>query len=128
MMAEANAFAEALEIGSIAAKEHIPQHAMRYTSEKAFDGASLVSINREDHHWCLDVKVVNEFAGLGFIWIVERASRTDAAHTGDVGVHFRQIKLEANAIKTAVRVKMSTNGIEMKGNKEDVAKLRWNEL
>ena len=33
MRAEANVLADAFETGSIAAKEHISQHAMRYTLE-----------------------------------------------------------------------------------------------
>ncbi len=82
----------------------------------------------EDHHWCLDREVVNKFAGLGFVWIAEQAAGTGVAHTGDVGIHPRPIKSEVNAIKSAVRVKMSINGIGMKSNEDDVAKLQWNKL
>ncbi len=70
MRAEANVLAEAFETGYIAAKEHIPQHATRYTLDEVyfrtfetFDGAGLIRVNVEDHHRCLDWEIKNEFVG-----------------------------------------------------------------
>jgi len=67
MRAEAIILVDAFKTGSIAAKEHIPQHAMRYTLDRGtfetFDGTGLIRVNVEDHHWCLDWKIVYKFAG-----------------------------------------------------------------
>ena len=91
-----------------------------------FDGTCLIHINVEDHHRRLDWKIVNKFAD--FLWVGQCTSRTRAAHPRDVSIHAGPVKLDADAMEGAIRVKMSANGIGMKSNKFNVAKPRQHKL
>ena len=62
------------------------------------------------------------------MWVGQSTSRARVAHPRDVSIHARPVKFEADAMEGAIRVKMSTNGIGMKSNKDNVVKLRRQEL
>ena len=62
------------------------------------------------------------------MWVCQCTSGACSAHLCDVGVHARPIKAKTDAMEGAIRVKMRSDGVSMKSNKDNVAKLRWDEL
>ncbi len=62
------------------------------------------------------------------MWVCQCTSRARAAHPCDVGVHARPVKMEADMMEGVIRVKLSANGIRMKSNKDNVAKMQRDEL
>ena len=64
MRAEANVLAEAFERFHSSEGTHSTAcDEVDFGTFETFDGTGLISINVEDHHWCLDWEIVNEFAG-----------------------------------------------------------------
>ena len=62
------------------------------------------------------------------MWVCQCTSGACSAHLLDVGLHARPIKAKTDAMEGAIRVKMSSDGVSMKSNKDYVPKLRWDKL
>ncbi len=50
------------------------------------------------------------------------------AHAGDIRLHSRPIKSEANAVEGAVSIEVAVDGIRVKGDEYDVVKIQWDQL
>ncbi len=86
-----------------------------------------VCINKQNLEWHLDGEVVYQFRGFAFDGVCKGATGTGGTHSFDVGVHYRPVIAETNTVCT-VGIEMSTYGIRMKCNKDDVVKFCRNKL
>jgi hypothetical protein len=81
-----------------------------------------------EQEWHFNGEVVYQFRGFAFGGVCKGITGTGRSHSIDVGVHSRPVVAETNTVKCTVGVEMSTYGIRMKFNKDDVVKFFQNEL